>query len=237
MKKCWRTAPAARPNFTEMRRHLETMMEAAEPSLYLSLMADIPSDYFHLSSRSDLLEMNNSRRDGSTREKSPNRRRQNSYPYHGSSRGGTSRHRASEGGISQPLHSPVTRENCEQAELLPKNSKDVTHFNSVGNSCSNSFRLLPPKKLSLDFNSKIQRKSYLSPDSGIQRSDACLPEFCDQLSIGDDDAIELEFKEDDAENDNSDGLGECTKRDYFPMNSITVNNMTIIENKSYDLAD
>lgn len=51
MKKCWRTAAASRPNFTELRRHIETMMEAAEPNLYLSLMADLPVDYFQLSSR------------------------------------------------------------------------------------------------------------------------------------------------------------------------------------------
>lgn len=51
MKKCWRTAAAARPSFTELRRHVETMMEAAEPNLYLSLMADLPVDYFQLSSR------------------------------------------------------------------------------------------------------------------------------------------------------------------------------------------
>ncbi|CAL8089018.1 unnamed protein product [Orchesella dallaii] len=54
MKKCWRTAAASRPSFTELRRHIETMMEAAEPNLYLSLMADLPADYFQLSSRSDI---------------------------------------------------------------------------------------------------------------------------------------------------------------------------------------
>ncbi|CAG7733627.1 unnamed protein product, partial [Allacma fusca] len=57
MRKCWRTAPADRPNFTELRRHLETMMEASEPTLYLSLQADIPSDYFNINARSDLSEI------------------------------------------------------------------------------------------------------------------------------------------------------------------------------------
>lgn len=51
MKKCWRTSPSARPNYTELRNYVQTMMETKEPNLYLSLMADIPSDYFRLGSR------------------------------------------------------------------------------------------------------------------------------------------------------------------------------------------
>ncbi|OXA50319.1 Proto-oncogene tyrosine-protein kinase receptor Ret [Folsomia candida] len=58
MKKCWRTSPSARPNYTELRNYVQTMMETKEPNLYLSLMADIPSDYFRLGSRSDLLQIN-----------------------------------------------------------------------------------------------------------------------------------------------------------------------------------
>jgi hypothetical protein len=61
MKKCWRTSPAARPSFSELRHHIETMMEAAEPNLYLSLMADLPSDYFRLSSRYVVSSLNYTR--------------------------------------------------------------------------------------------------------------------------------------------------------------------------------